>query len=139
MAASVQAPLEAADPLMQAHSPSPLLDVVEGADGAAFLLPSQAAPTRVGSPLPASCAASSNECTAGEVVGPFTHKETCVVLDWDDTLFPSSFGTSPARGVWLGFSLGGVCRIEMDGNPRIGPLTHPHTIQQHPRQSTGAS
>jgi hypothetical protein len=89
MAASVQAPLEAADPLLQGHNPSPLLDVVEGADGAAFLLPSQ---TRVGSPLPASCAAASNDCTAGDVVGPFAHKETCVVLDWDDTLFPSSFG-----------------------------------------------
>lgn len=99
MAASVQAPLEAADPLLQAaHSAPPLLDVAE-ADGAAFLLPSQAAPTRVGSPLPGSCAAASGECTAGEVVGPFAHKETCVVLDWDDTLFPSSFGACPGRAV----------------------------------------
>lgn len=97
MAASVQAPLEAADPLLQAHSPSPLLEVVEGADGAAFLLPAHAgAPMRVGSPLPASCAATSKECAAGEAVGPFSHKETCVVLDWDDTLFPSSFGASYA-------------------------------------------
>lgn len=102
MAASVQAPLEAADPLQAHSSPAPLLDVVE-ADGAAFLLPSQAAPTRVGSPLPASCAAASAECTAGDVVGPFTHKETCVVLDWDDTLFPSSFGTCPTGWLALAF------------------------------------
>ncbi len=139
MAASVQAPLEAADPLMQSHGPSPLLEVVD-TDGAAFLLASPMAPTRVGSPLPSSCAAASTECTAGEVVGPFAHKETCVVLDWDDTLFPSSFGAwaSSLASSGLGWGVPLSDPLSLTDRSTNSPCCTTPPPHQQP-QSTGAS
>jgi hypothetical protein len=41
---------------------------------------------------PARCAAMADVASTGaNIAGPFSITETCIVFDWDDTLFPSSF------------------------------------------------
>lgn len=109
MAASVQqiSPLEA-DPIHHSPSTQSLLDqVVEDGAGGAFLpdplagsggpsascggTAAAAVPARVGSPLSCAVSADNPAVDSPLAVGPFSHKETVVVLDWDDTLFPSSF------------------------------------------------
>lgn len=83
------------------HAPSPaLLQELEEAGGDGLGGPgaptffATSPPSRVATPgliQPNCCAAAAEHPAADVVLGPFAVKETCVVLDWDDTLFPSSF------------------------------------------------
>ncbi len=84
------------------HAPSPaLLQELEEAGGDGLGGPgtptsffATSPPSRAASPgliQPTCCAASAENPAVDVVLGPFSKKETCVVLDWDDTLFPSSF------------------------------------------------
>eukprot|EP00624_Nannochloropsis_granulata_P003470 evm.model.NODE_27573_length_56350_cov_23.676434.9 len=82
----------------RAPSPALLKELEEtcgnglGSAGPTFFAASP--PSRVATPgliQPNSCAAAAEHPALDVVLGPFAVKETCVVLDWDDTLFPSSF------------------------------------------------
>ncbi|GAB5029505.1 protein kinase [Nannochloropsis oceanica] len=96
MAECVQ-PIETEVP---SHAPSPaLLKELEETCGDGLSSPGHtffaaSPPSRVATPgliQPTSCASAAEHPALDVVLGPFAVKETCVVLDWDDTLFPSSF------------------------------------------------